>query len=96
MSFDKEDVYDHEIAPLMTQLIHICKKHEIPMLAQFQYADTEEEGPAYCTTALPIGEASPRFREIAASLKPAHHVALAETIVTMPDGSKQISIRRMP
>lgn len=45
---DNESVYDEQIAPLMTQIIGICKKHKMPMMASFQYAP---EG--LCTTALP-------------------------------------------
>ena len=42
---NKEKVYDEQIAPLMAQIIEICKREEIPMFADFQYADLD-----YCTT----------------------------------------------
>jgi hypothetical protein len=58
VTWDKEAIHDEQIAPLMTQIIAICKEHNIPMVAQFQYQDTEESGPGYVTTTLPIGEAS--------------------------------------
>jgi len=48
----KEDVYDEQIAPLMTQIIAICKEHRIPLVAQFNYA-AEEDGPLLCTTIIP-------------------------------------------
>ena len=48
----KEDVYDEQIAPLMTQIIAICQGHRIPMAAQFNYA-RDENGPCLCTTVLP-------------------------------------------
>lgn len=48
MTQDKEDVYDQEIAPLMTQIIDICKKHQMPMFATFEFAPK-----AYCETILP-------------------------------------------
>jgi hypothetical protein len=35
----KEDIYDEQISPLMTKIIAICKEHQIPMVAQFQYAN---------------------------------------------------------
>ncbi len=50
-TYDKEDIYDAEIAPLMTQIIEICKRHEIPMLASFTYRSCPD-GQDYCTTHL--------------------------------------------
>ena len=46
--FDLESVYDEQIAPLMTQIIDICKRHSLPMAATFEYA-TED----FCTTTIP-------------------------------------------
>lgn len=45
---DNERVYDEQIAPLMKQIIEICKKHEMPMFASFVYAPDN-----FCTTNLP-------------------------------------------
>lgn len=42
---DKENIYDEKIAPLMTQIIDICKKHKLPFFASFQYADNN-----FCTS----------------------------------------------
>lgn len=52
--FDLESVYDEEIAPLMTKIIDICKRHKMPMLASFMYQHHhgEEELESYCTTSL--------------------------------------------
>lgn len=55
--FDKEHIYDEQIAPLMKQIIEICKREELPMNAQFylkqQHPDADEEnGPMYCTTTI--------------------------------------------
>jgi hypothetical protein len=57
-TFDLESVYDEEIFPLMSQIIAICKKHKMPMLASFCYAKgkddpSDPEGLDYCTTSLP-------------------------------------------
>lgn len=57
MKYDKESVYDNEIAPLMKQIIEICKREELPLVAQFylkqQHPDADEEnGPMYCTTTI--------------------------------------------
>lgn len=48
--FNKEDIYDNEISPLMRQIIGICKEHGIPMVASFTYENCEERGPGRCTT----------------------------------------------
>lgn len=36
--WNEEAVYDAEIAPLMTQIIAICERAKIPMIASFAYA----------------------------------------------------------
>lgn len=51
---DKEQVYDEQIAPLMTQIIEICRAHKIKMHASF-----ELDGDMMCTTNLNHGEPSP-------------------------------------
>lgn len=50
--FDHEAVYDEQIAPLMTQIIAICKEHKIPMFASFLYSrlDDDEGTNNFCTT----------------------------------------------
>lgn len=50
--FDKEDVYDDEISPLMNKIIGICKKHNIPMIASFAYENCQDNGIGCCTTLL--------------------------------------------
>lgn len=55
--YDKEAIYDERIAPLMKQIIEICKEEELPMVAQFylkqQHPDADEEnGAMYCTTTI--------------------------------------------
>lgn len=50
--FNKENVYDNEISPLMGKIIAICKEHGIPMIASFTYENGEELGPGRCTTLL--------------------------------------------
>lgn len=48
--FDKEDIYDKQITPLVEELIEICREHDIPMLASFAYKNTEEDGIMLCST----------------------------------------------
>lgn len=53
--YDKERVYDEQIAPLMSEIIEICKKENIPLTAQFALKnhrddDESQEDPMFCTT----------------------------------------------
>lgn len=38
---NKEKIYDEQIAPLMAKIIEICSAEQIPMFAEFQYAELE-------------------------------------------------------
>lgn len=97
--WDEEAAYDSEIAPLMAQLIAICKAKKIPMLAVFQYCDTEEDGAGFCTTSLPVvGRTAPNLGSTMSRWdadRRGGHVMLTETHVTNPDGSKVITIGRV-
>lgn len=42
LEYDKEEIYDAQIAPLMEQIIAICSEHQIPMLASFAYKPGSE------------------------------------------------------
>lgn len=44
---DNEEIYDEQIAPLMTKIIEICRKNKIPMIATFNYQPEQ-----LCTTYL--------------------------------------------
>lgn len=50
--FNKEDVYDSEISLLMRQLINVCNKHNIPMIASFTYEYSDDIGVGRRTTLL--------------------------------------------
>ncbi|EOS93124.1 hypothetical protein LU631_07015 [Erwinia tracheiphila] len=50
--FDHENVYDEQIAPLMTQIITICKTYRIPMMCSFAYKNDDETEMNFCSTAL--------------------------------------------
>lgn len=53
----REAAYDESIAPLMEQVIALCRAHNIPVVASFEL-DTDDEGPLYVTTQiLPEGTA---------------------------------------
>ncbi len=49
---NKEQAYDDKINPLMTQIIEICREHNIAMVASF-VIPTEEDGGLFCSTSLP-------------------------------------------
>jgi hypothetical protein len=50
----KEEIYDGQVAPLMTRIIEICQAHKIKMHASY-----ELDGGMMCTTNLHHGEPSP-------------------------------------
>lgn len=52
---NKEQIYDEQIAPLMTQIIEICQKHGIAMLASYAIPAPEDPG-LMCTTHLADGD----------------------------------------
>jgi len=52
--YDKEEIYDEKIAPLMKEVIKVCKEEGINFLAHFYLAEeTEEENHLHCTTYIP-------------------------------------------
>ncbi|MCP1124529.1 hypothetical protein NKR74_14655 [Bacillus sp. 3103sda1] len=58
--YDKEKVYDDEIAPLMQQILEICKREELPMVAQFYLAEespySDAVQPLYCSSVIVPGK----------------------------------------
>jgi hypothetical protein len=62
---NREAIYDEHISPLMTQIIALCKAHDIPMIATFQINDDRPDGDAFmCTTSLPHKDCNPKIGEI--------------------------------
>lgn len=49
---NKEQVYDEKISPLMAQIIGICHKHNIGMIADFEIPNDEDQD-LCCTSATP-------------------------------------------
>ena len=66
----KEEIYDSQINPLMAQIIAICHKHKIAMLASFSIP-TPDDARLACTTALLSKDFEPphQFLEAAASIR---------------------------
>ena len=66
--FDLESVYDEQIAPLMAQIIAICKEHRLPMLAVFFYElDAARESAGFCSSILHHGRKLPPQMTMAAA-----------------------------
>lgn len=71
MENPKEVAYDAEIAPLMTQIIAVCKREKINLVATFELdplPDTEEEedrGPMMCTTVVLEADVAQRLKDAA-------------------------------
>lgn len=68
MATPKEAIYDEQIAPLMAQIIAICKEHKIANLCSFDLGpDPDEDGVHLaCTTAMLSDEFEPDDRHLAA------------------------------
>jgi hypothetical protein len=61
--FDLETVYDEKIAPLMTEIIKICRANRLPMLATFQYSKED-----FCTTFMPFEDRTDDSIKLAAKI----------------------------
>ncbi len=48
---DKEQIYDEQISPLMTDIIAVCKKHKIAFIASFAIPSDDDQD-LRCTSAL--------------------------------------------
>lgn len=66
--FDKEQIYDERISPLMAQILEICRAEGIPMVATFyiQSGDINKDGGSlYCTSRIcPPDNTPPHFYAI--------------------------------
>ena len=64
--YDLEAVYDAEIAPLMTQIIAICQRTGLPLVASFAYRCDAAGKYNFCSTvSLPPGRIPATFHKIA-------------------------------
>jgi hypothetical protein len=85
----REQIHDELISPLVSQIIGICKKHKIPMLANFNLASEDDEG-LQCTTHV-FGddwESTEAMRKAAALLGPR---ASSVSMLTVRDGNGEIT-----
>lgn len=80
-TWDLEAVYDAEIAPLMTQIIGICKAHGMPMVASFMYA-SNDDGDDMCTSLIPRGEwFQPKYEAFVKAIRRPASGVVAITVV---------------
>ena len=86
---NKEQVYDAQINPLMTQIIAICREHKIAMLCSFSL-DLEEG--LKCTTALLHDDFEPPD-ELREATNLVYKPKMPPLLVTVEhkDGSKEIT-----
>ena len=84
--FDKEDVYDDQISPLMREIINICNEHGIPMIASFTYEVCEDRGPCRCTTLINNieGRNDKAYREAHKLIVNGGHQTFAITVSKQP------------
>lgn len=83
----KEQAYDAKISPLMSQIIAICKEHEIPLLADFSL---DNETGLKCTTMLLPGEwDTPESMVEAASIL--YRNRSAPMMLTVRDGNGDVT-----
>ena len=67
----KEQIYDEQISPLMTQIIKICKEHKIPIVASFFTPGDDDPKRAVTTALLGNGfEAPVNFSNALRELRP--------------------------
>jgi len=98
----RERVYDEEITPLVAKILEICKRAEIPMIADFELDPVEgepPETPLKCTSMLISDETThcPNMKRAARLLSPKAHYenTLAITEETSPSGDKKITVRKV-
>ena len=78
-----EEVYDEEIAPLMTKIIEICRTKGIPMFADFQLTSEDADNSAmFCTTGLfdHVDWSDDKFKQYLKTARPAEPVTFSMII----------------
>ncbi|MBE3110411.1 MAG: hypothetical protein IMZ46_07835 [Acidobacteria bacterium] len=91
MTAPKEAFYDERIAPLMGQIIELCKEARINMAAQFSLGyDPDADSTLFCSTTLPDLDAedergTERMMALRRVMYPPSPVAFAFTIISRKD-----------
>lgn len=85
---NNETVYDEQIAPLMTQILAICKEHEMSMAASFEYAPGD-----YCSTFLLFGGDGELVQDLSRRIERSiQGPAPLQITTTKEDGSKIVEV----
>ena len=64
---NKEQIYDDQIAPLVTKILEVCQQNGIAMIASFDIAHEADPG-LRCTSQLPDGDGNFTFSRVAGLL----------------------------
>lgn len=59
--YNLEPIYDEQIAPLMTEIIRICREHGLPFICSFAYRYSKEDGYDCCTSYVEDAKTKPRM-----------------------------------
>jgi hypothetical protein len=88
----KEEVYDEQINPHMTEIIRICKENRIAFLADFRLDED-----LACTSGIVEEDCHPSDHQLEAweILKPRKAWACSQMTETKPDGTTKITINRI-
>ena len=87
----KEDIYDNEISPLMKQVIELCQKHGIAMIANFACPNDESESmQALSMVPDEKGEHPENHKEALVCIRPPRRSPLMLT-TSHADGSKTMT-----
>lgn len=88
---NKENIYDNEISPLMAQVIELCKKHGIAMIANFACPNDEDlDLQALSVVPDENGEQPKNHKEALLCIRPPRRSHLMLT-TSHADGSKTIT-----
>lgn len=93
---NKEQAYGNEIAPLMDQIIAICKEHKIAMICHFE-VPVPEDATLSCSTMLAAKEYEPsdRLKRIALIIKPAARAAMITALDDRLIGDMTMRVTRL-
>ena len=84
---NKDQIYDAQIAPLMTKIIEVCQQNGIAMIASFDIAHEADPG-LRCTSQLPDGAGNFTFSRVAGLLVP---TAPSPLMLTTRDGDGKVT-----
>lgn len=84
----KEDIYDEQISPLMSQIIEICKENDIAIAATFELDQNPDDPDDYlhCSTVITDNHHGDRVRKVGDAIKPDTPSYYAFTVMGKTDG----------